>query len=216
MCCLRSAGACLRSWPSRSVERRGRRRTHQLMDVPAARRTAAGSPRSGSRPGRAPLSFGQIARPSPRPRCAPPARPGKARTSAGVSHVSPVVRETLANAIVGAILAHEGRVHRRLPSPSPLGPMARCRRYPGRTPRRRRRTPCRGRRRPSASRLAGRGPDEDHPAVAEPDVRDLHRRGHAVDQNDLFVGGPSAGPSPYSPHLQSNWWASPGSKLSGT
>jgi hypothetical protein len=36
--------------------------------------------------------------------------------------------------------------------------------------------------------LAGIGPDEDHPAVAEPDMGDLHRRGHPVDQNDLFVG----------------------------
>jgi hypothetical protein len=30
--------------------------------------------------------------------------------------------------------------------------------------------------------------EERHPAVAKPDVRDLHDRRHAVDQDDLFVG----------------------------
>jgi hypothetical protein len=37
--------------------------------------------------------------------------------------------------------------------------------------------------------LAGIGANEDHPAVAEPDMRDLHRRREAVDHRDLFVGG---------------------------
>jgi hypothetical protein len=32
------------------------------------------------------------------------------------------------------------------------------------------------------------GAEERHPAVAKPDVRDLHDRRHAVDQDDLFVG----------------------------
>jgi hypothetical protein len=36
-------------------------------------------------------------------------------------------------------------------------------------------------------RLSRIGPDEDHPAVAEPDMGDLHRRGHPIDQNDLVA-----------------------------
>jgi hypothetical protein len=32
------------------------------------------------------------------------------------------------------------------------------------------------------------GADAHHAAVAEPDMRHLHRRGHAVDHHDLFVG----------------------------
>ena len=36
-------------------------------------------------------------------------------------------------------------------------------------------------------RLSRIGSDEDHPAVAEPDMGDLHRRGHPVDQNDLVA-----------------------------
>jgi hypothetical protein len=35
--------------------------------------------------------------------------------------------------------------------------------------------------------LARVGPDEQHPAVAEPDMRHLHRRGHTVDQHDLMA-----------------------------
>ncbi len=35
--------------------------------------------------------------------------------------------------------------------------------------------------------LSGIGPHEQHPAVAEPDMRDLHRRGHPVDQDDLMA-----------------------------
>jgi hypothetical protein len=30
--------------------------------------------------------------------------------------------------------------------------------------------------------------DEQHPAVAEPDMRDLHRHRRAGDQHNLFVG----------------------------
>jgi hypothetical protein len=37
--------------------------------------------------------------------------------------------------------------------------------------------------------LARAGADEDHPAVAEPDLRHLHRHGDAVDRHHLFVGG---------------------------
>jgi hypothetical protein len=37
--------------------------------------------------------------------------------------------------------------------------------------------------------LARAGADEDHPAVAEPDMRHLHRHGDAVDRHHLFVGG---------------------------
>ena len=35
--------------------------------------------------------------------------------------------------------------------------------------------------------LARIGPDEEHPAVAEADVRDLHRRRHAVQHDDLVA-----------------------------
>ena len=36
-------------------------------------------------------------------------------------------------------------------------------------------------------RLARIGPHEQHPAVAEPDMRHLHRHRHAVDQDDLVA-----------------------------
>src|SRR5487761_1117990 len=36
-------------------------------------------------------------------------------------------------------------------------------------------------------RLARIGPREQHAAVAEPDMRDLHRDRHAVDQHDLVA-----------------------------
>jgi hypothetical protein len=36
-------------------------------------------------------------------------------------------------------------------------------------------------------RLARIGPHEQHAAVAEPHMRDLHLHGHAIDQNDLLA-----------------------------
>jgi hypothetical protein len=36
-------------------------------------------------------------------------------------------------------------------------------------------------------RLARVGPDEEHPAVAEPDVRHLHSHGGPIDQHDLMA-----------------------------
>ncbi len=98
--------------------------------------------------------------------------------------------------VAGALPAREDRVHRGLrsagdPSTGRLADPPRCRRSRACRPRRRRRTPCRGRRTPSGSarshlepptgrfaaartgahRLAGIGPHEHHPAVAEPDMR---------------------------------------------
>ena len=115
---------------------------------------------------------------------------GGGRAGHGFDQV--VTAHLLEAAVVGALPAREDRVDRRLrsagdPSTGRLADPPRCRRCPGCRPRRRRRTPCRGRRTPSASRLARIGPHEHHPAVAEADVRDLHRRRGAVDHHDLVA-----------------------------
>jgi hypothetical protein len=88
-----------------------------------------------------------------------------------------MVRETLANAIVGAVAADEDRVHRRLHVVVDA---------PGARPAEE------GERlvvgvEDHLLRLAGIGSDKQHPAVAKPDMGDLHRGGHAVDQNDLMA-----------------------------
>jgi hypothetical protein len=79
--------------------------------------------------------------------------------------------------VVGAVTADEDRVHGRLhvvvdaprtgPAEEREGPVVRVEDH--------------------LLALAGIGPHEQHPAVAEPDMRDLHRRGHPVDQDDLMA-----------------------------
>jgi len=126
-----------------------------------------------------------------------------------------MVRETLANAIVGAVAADKDRVHRGLVRHGPRTMAASCRTV---TEPPRAGTAEEGERlvvgvedhlrSPSISdgrqwllepvaqplatdamaHLAGIGAHEGHPAVAEPDMGDLHGRGHPVDQDDLFVG----------------------------
>lgn len=80
-------------------------------------------------------------------------------------------------AIVGAILANYDRVHRRLhividalgtgPAEEREGPVVRVE-Y-------------------QLLSLTGIGPHEQHPAVAETDMSDLYRRGHAVEDHDLMA-----------------------------
>ena len=80
-------------------------------------------------------------------------------------------------AVVGALLAHEDRVHRRLhvvvdPARAGAlvegeGPVVRVEHH--------------------LLGLAGISPNERHPAVTEPHMRDLHRHGDAVDQHDLVA-----------------------------
>ncbi len=93
-------------------------------------------------------------------------------------------------AVVGALLAHEDRIHRRLPSPLSLGPMAQQWLDVVDAAR-------------TGAFVEGEGtvmrvehhllglarirPHERHPAVAEPHVGDLDRYGDAVDQHDLVA-----------------------------
>ena len=102
-----------------------------------------------------------------------PARGGRAGD--GIDEVVPA--HLLEAPVVGALLAREDRVHRRLhvvvdpagarPAEEGEGLVVRVEHH--------------------LLRLARIGPHEQHPAVAEPDMRHLHRRGHAVDDHDLMA-----------------------------
>ena len=117
---------------------------------------------------------------------------GGGRAGDRVDEVVPA--HLLEAAIVGAVPADEDRVHRRLHvvvDPPRAGAAEEGERLVVRVE-------------DHLLPLARIGPHEQHPAVAEPNMRDLHRRGHPVDHRNLSsVDRPLD--DPLILLLQSNW-----------